>query len=136
MLAHFNYAKFLDALFETRIKQMADKAREEYSNMSEKQKRKDNIRAFAIRTIEVCQEYLLGSVQHYGMALQMGQKHVYQALPRLLAMWLEFTSLETEEVCVDDNNKDRSGQNGKCMSNVGLSYFFLSYANHLTVLCL
>ena len=50
-------------------------------------------RAIAIGSIEVCQEYLLGSVQHYGMALQLGQKHVYQALPRLLAMWLEFTSI-------------------------------------------
>jgi serine/threonine-protein kinase ATR len=45
-------------------------------------------------TIHECQKHLLGAVQHYGTALQLGQKHVYQALPRLLAMWLEFTSLE------------------------------------------
>ena len=37
-------------------------------------------------------EYLIDSVKHYGMALTLGEKHVYQALPRMLAMWLEFTS--------------------------------------------
>jgi hypothetical protein len=37
-------------------------------------------------------EYLIDSVKHYGVALTLGEKHVYQALPRMLAMWLEFTS--------------------------------------------
>ncbi len=37
-------------------------------------------------------EYLIDSVKHYGEALTLGEKHIYQALPRMLAMWLEFTS--------------------------------------------
>lgn len=37
-------------------------------------------------------EYLIDSINHYGVALTLGEKHVYQALPRMLAMWLEFTS--------------------------------------------
>lgn len=64
-----------------------------------------NDRAAAIETIEKSQEYLLSSVQHYGMALQLGQKHVYQALPRLLAMWLEFTSLCGEESDSEQDSK-------------------------------
>ena len=77
--AHFNYAKFLDSLYESRLSSSSCDRWE------------------TIRTVEECQEHLLGSVQHYGMALQLGQKHVYQALPRLLAIWLEFTSLEENE---------------------------------------
>jgi hypothetical protein len=38
------------------------------------------------------------------MALQLGKKHVYQALPRLLAMWLEFTSLEGKSGIDDGSN--------------------------------
>ena len=55
---------------------------------------------------EECQEHLLGSVQHYGRALQLGQKHVYQALPRLLAMWLEFTALEDVDGSSKGNGKN------------------------------
>ena len=54
---------------------------------------------------------MLGAVEHYGMALQLGQKHVYQALPRLLAMWLEFTSLEE-----DDASPDKKGKSSKFIS--------------------
>jgi hypothetical protein len=65
-----------------------------------------------MRSIQECQEHLLGSVQHYGMALQLGQKHVYQALPRLLAMWLEFTSLEGRS-STDDGEKNSRIRKGK-----------------------
>lgn len=56
------------------------------------------------RSVEECQDYLLNAVQHYGMSLQLGQKHVYQALPRLLAMWLEFTSLSSEEMNCEESS--------------------------------
>lgn len=86
--AHFNYARFLDALFETRI-----------SNPGVD-------RSESIMTIHECQKHLLGAVQHYGTALQLGQKHVYQALPRLLAMWLEFTSLKNGNGCNQGSTQD------------------------------
>ena len=56
------------------------------------------------RSVEEYQDYLLNAVQHYGMSLQLGQKHVYQALPRLLAMWLEFTSLSSEEMNCEESS--------------------------------
>lgn len=49
------------------------------------------------------------------MALQLGQKHVYQALPRLLAMWLEFTSLEGKD-CVDDDDSNKNNNNDEVLS--------------------
>jgi hypothetical protein len=100
ILAHFTYAKFLDLLFETRISTYKAISADIIRNAHER-------RAEAIRSIQECQECLLGSIQHYGMALKLGQKHVYQALPRLLAMWLEFTALE---------GKDATDLNGKFMS--------------------
>jgi len=50
-------------------------------------------RASAIGTDQKCQNLLIDSVNHYGISLQLGQKHVFQALPRLLALWLEFTAI-------------------------------------------
>ena len=50
-------------------------------------------RASAVSRDEKCQKLLIESVNHYGIALQLGQKHVYQALPRLLSLWLEFTAI-------------------------------------------
>lgn len=50
-------------------------------------------RASAISRDDKCQKLLIDSVNHYGIALQLGQKHVYQALPRFLSLWLEFTAI-------------------------------------------
>ncbi|KAK3275904.1 hypothetical protein CYMTET_15995 [Cymbomonas tetramitiformis] len=36
------------------------------------------------------QEYLLQTVRHYGMSLKYGHKHIYQSLPRMLTLWLDF----------------------------------------------
>ena len=104
--AHFHYAKFLDSLFESRLSS-------------------SDSRATAIGKSDVCQDYLLGSIQHYGMALQLGQKHVYQALPRLLALWLEFTD---EDVAGD---KESSGdQSGECLPVAPLLLPLSLYLTH------
>ena len=52
----------------------------------------DNNIGGTIASNKVYHEYLIDSIKQYGMALTLGEKHVYQALPRMLAMWLEFTS--------------------------------------------
>lgn len=87
ILAHFTYAKFLDSLFESRVSTFRGRSASAVIAVQE-------LRGEAIRSVQECQECLLGSIEHYGMALQLGQKHVFQALPRLLALWLEFTALE------------------------------------------
>ena len=52
----------------------------------------DNSTDSTVSSNKVRHEYLIDSIKHYGMALTLGEKHVYQALPRMLALWLEFTS--------------------------------------------
>jgi len=42
---------------------------------------------------KTCQGYLLRSIKHYAEALSLDTKHVYQALPRLLSLWFDFTSI-------------------------------------------
>jgi len=104
-------------MFESRASAFKGRSADAVSKIQER-------RAEAIRSVQECQECLLGSIQHYGIALQLGQKHVYQALPRLLAMWLEFTALE---------GKDVTGQHGKLKSSV-INAAILLYAP-LTFCC-
>jgi len=104
-------------MFESRVSAFKGRSADAASKVQER-------RAEAIRSVQECQECLLGSIQHYGIALQLGQKHVYQALPRLLALWLEFTALE---------GKDVTGQHGKLKSSV-INAAILLYAP-LTFCC-
>lgn len=62
-------------------------------------------RANAIDSDEKCQSLLIESINHYATALHIGQKHVYQALPRLLAMWTEFTAASGSEQSSENNIK-------------------------------
>lgn len=79
-------------------------------------------RASAIGSDETCQRLLLDSVNHYGIALQLGQKHVYQALPRLLQMWLEFT-----QISGSSETKDQSGES--CVTHEA---YFITYYSFVT----
>ena len=56
----------------------------------------DSIRLKIIRMDSSCQFYLLSAMDEYGKALKTGQKHLYQAMPRLLTIWFDFNSI-TEE---------------------------------------
>lgn len=106
--AHFHFAKYLDSLLESRISALCElKSRQGTEN--------DANRIAAIYEDEPCQKYLRDSVSHYGISLQLGQKHVYQALPRLIAMWLEFTSVEAVQDC-DEMDKKELKRNGKLCS--------------------
>ena len=53
----------------------------------------DAIRDSMLRADHNCQRYLLQSMQEYGYALQLGNKHLFQALPRLLMLWFDFVSI-------------------------------------------
>lgn len=47
----------------------------------------------AVALDKEAQRYILVAMNHYVEALSLGMKHVYQALPRLLSMWFEFTTV-------------------------------------------
>ena len=37
-------------------------------------------------------EFLQFIIRHYGHALECGSKYIYQCMPRLLSLWLDFGS--------------------------------------------
>jgi hypothetical protein len=49
-------------------------------------------------------------MKHYSLALSLDLKHVYQALPRLLSLWFDFTSIKAEkpEASVATSTKEDS----------------------------
>ena len=87
---HFCYAKYLDALLESRVKALSGQIGKGNSNSQDD----DAIWAKMMRCDEGCQRYLLLAMKEYGEALKLGQKHIFQALPRLLSLWFDFTSLD------------------------------------------
>lgn len=66
-VAHFHFARYLDSLFQSSVDS------------------DDRV------------EHLIQAIDHYGAALNLGVKHLFQSLPRLLTMWLEFTSLGNKD---------------------------------------
>jgi serine/threonine-protein kinase ATR len=56
----------------------------------------------------VCQNLIIDAMKQYGYALTLSQKHVFQALPRLLTLWFEFTEIENR---VDDDINSRIEEN-------------------------
>jgi hypothetical protein len=87
--AHFHFGKFLDMLYENSIAKSTGQSGHGLDSATN--------RAKAVSRDEKCQRLLIEAVNHYGISLQLGQKHVFQALPRLLAMWLEFTAISSDQ---------------------------------------
>jgi hypothetical protein len=59
---------------------------------------------------KVCQRYILLAIKHYGEAVKLGMKHVFQALPRLLALWFDFTSHYVSETsAIEPSGKPSNG---------------------------
>lgn len=67
----------------------------------------DHIRFNTIRGDEASQRYILMAVEHYAKALTLDSKHLYQALPRLLSLWFEFTSIQ--EAIQGSSSQSRKG---------------------------
>ena len=57
----------------------------------------DSVRANIILKDSICQKYILYSMKQYAQALTLSQKHVFQALPRFLTLWFDFTSIGTSD---------------------------------------
>lgn len=89
---HFQFAKYLDTILETRITALTERDVDYiYSDDM-------NLRSFSVFQDEKCQTYLKLVIEQYIEALKLGEKHVYLALPRLLSLWFEFTSIVAEEM--------------------------------------
>lgn len=83
---HFEFGKYLDSLLEARITGVAQHEGWFADD--------DNIRQYALSEDMNCQNYLLMAMEQYLDALKFSDMHVYQALPRVLSLWFEYTSIE------------------------------------------
>mmetsp|Transcript_21150 Transcript_21150/g.25138 ORF Transcript_21150/g.25138 Transcript_21150/m.25138 type:complete len:673 (+) Transcript_21150:1-2019(+) len=59
-----------------------------------------------------CQKYLLQAMKEYGEAVRLSQKHVFEALPKILTLWFDFTAIEGREKESDalHRNQDKVNQ--------------------------
>lgn len=87
--AHLTFARYLDSLFEARQTVLTGKVSHQPSKFDD-----DTIRAKILRNDPACHKYLQEAISEYGKALRLCDKHLYQALPRLLQLWFEFTSID------------------------------------------
>jgi hypothetical protein len=94
---HFHFAKYIDALLQSRILALQGRIPDHITvNTDEK------IRNHIVSRDKACLRYVILAVNHYAEALILDIKHVYQALPRLLSLWFDFTSIPAK-------NKVKSG---------------------------
>jgi serine/threonine-protein kinase ATR len=89
---HFYFAKYVDAILRSRIIAILRKSPEGRSRESD-----DILDGFVVAHDRACQRYILLAIKHYVEALIIDIRHVYQALPRLLSLWFEFTSIGSTE---------------------------------------
>lgn len=87
--AHFTFAAYLDSLFEARHTAAALKVSYQMLKLED-----EALRAKVLRSDTGCQKFLIEAIREYGKALCLSDKHLYQALPRLLQLWFEFTSVD------------------------------------------
>jgi serine/threonine-protein kinase ATR len=102
---HFQYARYIDGLLDLRMKALMRRLPHSNANVGASEQ--------LLRTPvvdKVCQRYILLAIKHYGEAVKLGMKHVFQALPRLLSLWFDFTSLYVSEIsAVEPSGKPPNG---------------------------
>ena len=84
--SHFEFGKYLDSLLEARIFGVA-----QHEGWSAEDA---TVRQYVLSEDMNCQNYLYFAMEQYLEALKASEKHVYQALPRVLSLWFEYTSVE------------------------------------------
>ena len=65
----------------------------------------DILRSRTIAQDRTCQKHVLLAIKHYAEAMSLDTKHVYQALPRLLSLWFDFTSIGKKAAESDPSQK-------------------------------
>jgi hypothetical protein len=57
----------------------------------------EQARCHVISQDRICQRNILQAVKCYAEALSLDRNHAYHALPRLLSLWFDFTSIRKNE---------------------------------------
>lgn len=104
--SHFHFARFLDGLFEARVKAVMDSDVENTGGSDEAR------RARAIKKDKTCQLYCKDAVAYYFQAANFGDKHIDRGFPRLLSLWFEI-----ESIPVDLHPRSSGGSVGKAQGS-------------------
>ncbi|KAL7571763.1 hypothetical protein ACA910_002855 [Epithemia clementina (nom. ined.)] len=89
--AHFRFAKYVEEVMQSRVTLLQRRASPHSFSGS------DGLSWGQILSKDrTCQKFLFLAVKHYSEALKVELKHLYQALPRLLSLWFQFTSISGE----------------------------------------
>lgn len=100
---HFHFAKYVDTLLHSRLLTLQGRSADTTANMCE-----DTSRNKALQSDLVCQKYLIQATEHYVETLHLDiklDKYVYEALPRLLSLWFEFTSIPSQPPTTEEKPK-------------------------------
>jgi serine/threonine-protein kinase ATR len=84
--SHFEFGKYLHSVLEARISGIA-----QHEGLSAED---EAVREYALSADINCQNYLYMAMEQYLSALSVNSNHVYQALPRFLSLWFEYTAIE------------------------------------------
>lgn len=95
--SNFALARYLDSMLEARISAGIGqfRARGEGDDV-------DAMREKALAMDTTCHRYLLDAMQAYSQALLHGDKHLFQALPRMLTIWFDLTSIDESTLDRED----------------------------------
>lgn len=86
---HFQLAKYIDSLLQSRILALQGRSSDHLARTDD-----DWQRNHTITHDKNCMRYVVLAVKHYAEAVVLDIKHVYQALPRLLSLWFDFTAIK------------------------------------------
>lgn len=86
---HFQFAKYIESVLELRVEALHRKSRSQSSTV-------EDMRQTCLEQDRACQKYLQQAVKHFVKALVLDLKHLFQALPRLLSLWFEFSALSMD----------------------------------------
>lgn len=75
-------------------------------------------------------------MEQYISALKYSSKHVYQALPRLLSLWFDFTAYNTIETSGRQKKRSQSNEEALGMKICRIALFIFDFGSHsLTFYC-
>ena len=97
---HFHFGKYVDSIMQSRVTALATRSSEQQLLYGVDE---DLVRTNIIFRDKTCQKYILTAMEHYAKALKLDSKHVYQALPRLLSLWFDFTSIQKDKIIPGSN---------------------------------
>ena len=98
---HFQFAKYVESMLCARVEGLHRRSRGQVQVAADE----DSFRQTCLSQERLCQKYLALAMKHFIEALSLDTKHLFQALPRLLSLWFEFSALS-----IDTNNCEPMSQ--------------------------